>query len=256
VASAMLKKIFSDFTMAWLNVAAVVMKVFFENSYSNVIINEKQIQKMKELLSSRKGPVIFCPTHRSYVDFLVLSTVLYYYGLEVPLICSGEDFLNIPVVNQVLRGSGAFFMRRTFRGAGLYKSIFYEYVSELNKQRSIMEFFIEGTRSRFNKMSTPKYGFLSVCTKSYFEKDVEEMTIVPVTLNYSKTLEGETFPGELRGSQKVKETLGRVLSGLEVLATNLGTMVIDFCEPIQLSSYTAQKIKSIEGFDPFLNKLH
>lgn len=155
---------------------------------------------MKELFTSRKGPIIFCPTHRSYVDFLVISVLLHFYGLETPLICSGEDFLNIPYVADMLRGSGAFFMRRTFRGDDLYKSIFYEYVRELNKQRSIMEFFIEGTRSRFNKMMGPKYGFLSVCTKSFFEKDVDEITFVPVTLNYSKTLEGETFPGELRGS--------------------------------------------------------
>jgi glycerol-3-phosphate O-acyltransferase len=116
------------------------------------------------------------------------------------MICSGEDFLNIPFVSDLLRGGGAFFMRRSFRGDDLYKAIFYEYVRELNKQRQIIEFFIEGTRSRFNKMSSPKYGFLSVCTKSYFEKDVEDITFVPVTLNYSKTLEGETFPGELRGS--------------------------------------------------------
>ena len=200
LATKLLERIFGAFTMNWTDFFANFMKVLFENSYSHVIINENQIKKLKEIFTSRKGPVIFCPTHRSYVDFLVISTVLYFYGLEVPLICAGEDFLNIPFINDVLRGGGAFFMRRSFRGDDLYKAIFYEYVRELNKQRQIMEFFIEGTRSRFNKMSPPKYGFLSVCTKSYFEKDVEEITFVPVTLNYSKTLEGETFPGELRGS--------------------------------------------------------
>jgi len=232
MAEKMLKRMFSDFQMKFLNAMGSAMKVFFENSYQHIIINENQIQKLKELFTSRKGPIIFCPTHRSYVDFLIISVILYFYGLEAPLICSGEDFLNIPYVVDFLRGSGAFFMRRTFRGDDLYKSIFYEYVRELNKQRSIMEFFIEGTRSRFNKLMGPKYGFLSVCTKSFFEKDVDEITFVPVTLNYSKTLEGDTFPGELRGSQKVKESLGRIISGLEVLTKNLGTMVVDFCDPI------------------------
>ena len=123
---------------------------------------------LKDLFQSRKGPIIFCPTHRSYVDFLVLSTILYYTGLEVPLICAGEDFLNIPVVADLLRGSGAFFMRRTFRGDDLYKAVFYEYVRYLNKDRQIMEFFIEGTRSRTNKMMRPKYGFMSVCSRVYF----------------------------------------------------------------------------------------
>jgi glycerol-3-phosphate O-acyltransferase len=130
---------------------------------------------------------------------MVVSTILYFSGMEIPMICSGEDFLNIAIVADLLRSSGAFFMRRTFRGDDLYKSIFYEYVRTLNKDKEIMEFFIEGTRSRTNKMISPKYGFMSVCTRVFFEGEVEDITFVPVTLNYTRTLEGETFPGELRG---------------------------------------------------------
>jgi glycerone phosphate O-acyltransferase len=55
--------------------------------------------------------------------------------MEVPLICAGEDFIEMPILGNMLRGSGAFFMRRTFRGDDLYKSIFYEYVKYLNKDR-------------------------------------------------------------------------------------------------------------------------
>jgi glycerol-3-phosphate O-acyltransferase len=77
-----------------------------------------------------------------------------------------------------------------------------------------MEFFIEGTRSRTNKMIAPKYGFMSVCTRTFFNGEVEDIIFVPVTLNYTRTLEGETFPGELRGEQKVKETFSRILSGV------------------------------------------
>jgi len=51
--------------------------------------------------------------------------------MEVPHICSGEDFLNIMIVNDLLRASGAFFMRRTFKGDDLYKAIFQEYVTRL-----------------------------------------------------------------------------------------------------------------------------
>ena len=169
----------------------------------------------------------------------MLSTVLYYYGLEVPLICSGEDFLSLSFVADILRGSGAFFMRRTFKGDDLYKSIFYEYVRNICKDKEIMEFFVEGTRSRSNKILPPKYGFMSVCTRVFFEKEVEEITFVPVTLNYTKTLESESFLGELRGEQKVGESLSRIFGAAEVLMMNLGTMYVDICDPINLSEYTA-----------------
>ena len=52
----------------------------------------------------------------------------------------------------------------------MYKAVFYEYVRSLNKDKEIMEFFIEGTRSRTNKMISPKYGFMSVCSRVFFEK--------------------------------------------------------------------------------------
>ena len=108
---------------------------FFYNSYRKVIVNDHQIANLKTLFSSRKGPIVFVPTHRSYVDFLVVSTVLFFYGLELPLICSGEDFLDLGFVADMLRGSGAFFMRRTFKGDDLYKAIFYEYCRTLTKDR-------------------------------------------------------------------------------------------------------------------------
>lgn len=119
--------------------------------------------------------------------------------MEVPFICSGEDFLGLNFIAEILRECGAFFMRRTFRGDNLYKAIFYQYVRILNKDNQVMEFFIEGTRSRSNKILPPKYGFMSVCTRVFFEKEINEITFVPVTINYTKTLESESFIGELRG---------------------------------------------------------
>ena len=105
-------------------------------------------------------------------------------------------------------------MRRTFRGDDLYKAIFIEYASLLVKDKQLMEFFIEGTRSRTNKIMYPKYGFLNIITQCFFEKQVEEVTIVPLKINYTRTLEGETFPGELTGEDKVKETLGRIVKAV------------------------------------------
>ena len=199
-ADAILKRIASTCNMGGLKKLMLFLRELFVRSYKKIIIDDSQIEQIRKAFASRKGPIIFCPNHRSYVDFLVISTILYFSGLEVPLICAGEDFLDMPFVGDLLRQCGAFFMRRTFRGDNMYKAIFYEYVRYLCKDRQIMEFFIEGTRSRTNKTIAPKYGFMSVCTRTFFDKDVEDITLIPVTLNYTRTLEGETFPGELRGA--------------------------------------------------------
>lgn len=117
-----------------------------------------------------------------------------------------------------------------------------------------MEFFIEGTRSRTNKTMAPKYGFLSVCTKVFFDKDIDEITVIPVTINYTRTLEDTSFPGELRGEKKVKESVSRILSAYEIFNMNFGTMLVDFGNPILLSDFTNRMMKERPGFDPFKNK--
>jgi glycerol-3-phosphate O-acyltransferase len=138
------------------------MKKTFVSIYEKIVINEQSLAKIKKMNETRKGPIVFCPTHRSYIDFLLVSLVLYYYKMEVPFICAGEDFLAIPIVNKLLRAAGAFFMRRTFKGDDLYKAIFKQYVTQLSTDNFNLEFFIEGTRSRTNKVMTPKFGFLTI----------------------------------------------------------------------------------------------
>jgi glycerone phosphate O-acyltransferase/fatty acyl-CoA reductase len=184
------------------------------------------------MAQNRKGPVIFAPTHRSYIDFILLSLTMLFFNMELPHICAGEDFLNILVVADMLRSSGAFFMRRTFKGDELYKVIFTEYVKMLAKDKQMLEFFIEGTRSRTNKIVTPKYGFLSFLTNCYFDREISDLTIVPITINYMRTLEGETFPLELVGADKVKETLGRIFKAVQILKMSFGSIYMDFCDPI------------------------
>jgi glycerol-3-phosphate O-acyltransferase len=227
-----IETIISNYNHKALNYMAQAMKLIFTSVYKQIVVNETALKSIRKLCAERKGPIIFCPTHRSYVDFLLVSAVLYYYNMEVPHICAGEDLMMIKGVSHLLRMSGAFFMRRTFRGDPLYKAIFTTYVETLCQDKVIMEFFIEGTRSRTNKMLNPKFGILQIVNNTFFDKKIEEVTLVPVTINYTRTLEGESFPNELTGENKVKESLSRIVKAFSILAMNFGTIFLDFYEPI------------------------
>lgn len=120
--------IMSNYSYKALNWLGKIMRLIFTTIYDKIIVNEEHLEQVRRLCAGRKGPVIFCPTHRSYVDFLLVSSVLFFYKMETPFICAGEDLMHIKGVSHILRMSGAFFMRRTFRGDPLYKAIFTEYV--------------------------------------------------------------------------------------------------------------------------------
>jgi glycerol-3-phosphate O-acyltransferase len=65
------------------------------------------------------------------------------------------------------------------------------------------------------------------------------VTFVPVTINYTRTLEGESFPNELTGENKIKESLSRIVKAVQIFAMNFGTIFLDFYEPIKLSQAIA-----------------
>lgn len=50
----------------------------------------------------KKSPVVLIPTHRSYLDFLILSYVFFAYNLPMPRIAAGEDFLSVFIVRYEL----------------------------------------------------------------------------------------------------------------------------------------------------------
>ena len=227
------------------------MVTIFKRIYTKIVVNERQIDKIKALQVSRKGPIVLCPNHRSYVDFLIMSVVSLFYNIEVPHICAGEDLMHIKGVSPFLRMCGAFFMRRTFKGDPLYKAIFTEYVTQLVKDRHVLEFFVEGTRSRSNKFLTPKFGILSIFNNAYFDKKVEEITFIPVNINYTRTLEDASFPNELLGNPKTKESLSRIISAVDTLSMSFGSLYIDFNDPIMISNELSTfSAKQASGFDP------
>lgn len=157
----------------WL-FAFIIWKIW-RKIYDNVVINSDQIERLKDMINKGKGNVILCPTHWSYIDFLIVSYVLFHFKMEVPYICAGEDFLNVAVVHHILRQSGAFFMKRTFWDDPLYKAIFNTYVQKLLEDGNSFEFFVEGTWSRTGKMLKPKFGLLNVLLDSFYDWTVDNL---------------------------------------------------------------------------------
>jgi 1-acyl-sn-glycerol-3-phosphate acyltransferase len=76
------------------------------------MVNFEAMQRVREI--AKRDAVVFMPTHRTYVDFLLISLLCYDQNLKLPAICAGADFLSSKFVGEALRRCGAFFIRRSF----------------------------------------------------------------------------------------------------------------------------------------------
>ena len=214
-----------------------VMRKIWKRIYENIHVNQEGLDALRDI--SKKGPILFVPTHRSYVDFLVISYICFCQNLPVPCIMAGEDFLGIMLVRWLFRHSGAFFVRRSFADDRLYSAIYNAYVEQLLVDNRSIEFFIEGTRSRSGKMLHPKTGMLSVVSNAFFDKKVSNLHFVPISINYEKTMEGDLYLNELLGEKKVKESLKNLIRSSSVLNINFGTISVRVAPPISLKTYVS-----------------
>jgi glycerol-3-phosphate O-acyltransferase len=183
--------------------------------------------------------IVYVPCHRSHVDYLLLSYVVYRRGLTPPHIAAGAN-LNFPVVGPLLRRAGAFFLRRSFKGEPLYAAVFHEYLHLMLSRGFPIEYFIEGGRSRSGRMLVPKAGILGMTVKSFVREHARPLVFVPVYLGYEKLLEGRTFVGELEGKPKQGESLWSLLGAVRQIKREFGKVHVNFGQPLALGEFLDQ----------------
>ena len=133
----------SDMSYITIRLLQRVLTWFWNRIYDG--IDAHGVERIK--LLAETSTLVYVPCHRSHVDYLVLSYLLYSQGLMIPHVAAGDN-LNMPLIGPLLRRGGAFFMRRSFGDDRLYSAVFSEYVYQLFRRGSPSEYFIEGGRSR------------------------------------------------------------------------------------------------------------
>ncbi len=191
--------------------------------------------------------VVYVPSHRSHMDYLLLSYLLYSHGVVAPHIFAGIN-LNLPVVGTILRKGGAFFARRSFKGNKLYSAVFREYMAQLVAGGYSIEYFIEGGRSRTGRLLQPKGGSLAMTVRAYLRQPTRPVLFQPVYNGYEKLMEGRSYLDELSGKPKEKESIWQLLLGIpRVLRSNYGQVVVNFGERIQLADVLAEHAPEWDG---------
>ena len=225
-------EIASDYTYTAIRFLEVVLSWFWNKIYDGIKVNH--IEQVQGIAPGHE--VIYVPCHRSHIDYLLLSYLLFRNGLTPPHVAAGIN-LNMPVVGNLLRRGGAFFMRRTFKGNPLYTAVFNEYLHTLFTKGFPVEYFVEGGRSRTGRMLQPRTGMLAITVRSFLRSSRTPIVFVPVYIGYERVLEGRTYLGELRGASKKKESIFDIFKVFGALRQRFGQVSVNFGEPIRLAGF-------------------
>lgn len=204
-----------------------------------------RLRSVAEAAAKKRQSIIFLPCHRSHVDYVSLQIICYRLGIALPTVVAGDN-LNMPVLGAFLQRAGAMWIRRSFGHDALYTTLVQTYIDTLLQNGFNFECFIEGGRSRTGKLLSPKFGILSFLLDSVLSGRVEDAIVCPVSTQYDKVIETESYISELLGQPKPKETLRDFLSSSSVLSLRLGRVDVRFHEPWSLKTFIAAQRARVE----------
>ena len=237
IAKGYLEEIAANYSHVFITFMEGFLGRLWNRLYDGVTFNHADT--LRAVAADRE--VVFVPCHRSHMDYLLLSYVIYKQGYAVPHIAAGIN-LNIPIVGRLLRKGGAFFIRRSFAGNALYTAVFMKYLAAIMARGHSIEYFVEGGRSRTGRLLQPKTGMISMTVRSHLRDPRRPVVFVPVYFGYERIVEAGTYVGELSGQAKRKESIGDLIRAIRVLREKFGRVYVNVGEPIPLDEVLQRQV--------------
>jgi glycerol-3-phosphate O-acyltransferase len=182
------------------------------NHDEEIDFRPEQLNTVAEIMNTRT--VVFAITHKSMLDTMALSLVLFDANKPLPLTFGGIN-MNTPGLGALARRAGVIFLRRAFQDNEVYRSTFRRYVDYLIEKRFSLLWALEGTRSRTGKLLPPRFGLFNYVVDSVLRTQQHDVAFVPVTVVYDQITEVEDYAIEQRGHRKKPEGAGWILKFLK-----------------------------------------
>ena len=239
-AGAYFDEIAADYNSAFVQFVRFFLKYLWKKIFDGIDVDSDGLALVRD--RARRGSIIYVPSHKSHIDYLVLNDVIYQHHMHIPRIAAGTNLAFWPL-GHIFRKCGAFFIRRTFKfkGTRLYFKVFSRYVKSLLKEGHPLQFFIEGGRSRSGKLILPKTGFLSILLQAYQDGFCEDLIFVPTSIGYDRIPEEKSYLKEAEGGTKQQETMRQFFKARHFLRRKYGKIYIRFGTPLSFREYQAQR---------------
>uniref|UniRef100_A0A671LWX0 Glycerol-3-phosphate acyltransferase 1, mitochondrial n=1 Tax=Sinocyclocheilus anshuiensis TaxID=1608454 RepID=A0A671LWX0_9TELE len=237
-----LQEMVANISPAFIRLTGWVLLKLFNGFFWSIQIHKGQLEMVKKAASEYNVPLVFLPVHKSHIDYLLITFILFCHNIKAPHIAAGNN-LNIPILSTLIRKLGGFFIRRKLDETSdgkkdvLYRSLLHAYTEELLRQQQFLEVYLEGTRSRSGKPSPARAGMLSIVVDVLCANSIPDVLIMPVGISYDRIIEGN-YNSEQLGKPKKNESLWGIACGVfRMLRKNYGCVRVDFTQPFSLKEY-------------------
>src|SRR5947199_55414 len=228
-----LREIAAQHSPHHIDLAANLIRFMYTQGYGETLHYDRaQLEALAAL--GQRHPLVFLPTHKSMLDSLVLKYALYENGLP-PNHTAGGINMNFFPMGALMRRTGIFFIRRSFKDNEVYKFVLHHYIDYLVEKRFPLEWYIEGTRSRSGKLMPPRFGLPAYVVDAYRRGKSEDVLLVPVSIAYDQIQDVAGYAAEERGGRKRPESFGWFLRFVRALRRRYGEIYLRFGEPLSLA---------------------
>ena len=239
----MTAQVTSQGTQAWDRLGR-----WLTRSYT-VDVDVSGLASLREL--GRDKSLVFLPNHRSYLDPLVLRSILGKHGFPPHHILGGINLAMWPV-SEVGRRSGLIFIRRTTKDDPIYPAMMRLYFALLLRQHANLEWYFEGGRTRTGKLRPPKMGVLRYLVDAFLTNgaDAADVALVPVAIVYDQQAEVEALSFEESGGTKRPESLGALVRFARAQSRGRGRAHVRFGQPVSLREALDEAAERAGSADP------
>jgi glycerol-3-phosphate O-acyltransferase len=216
-----------------IDLVAQLIRLLYTRGYGEALHYDREELDEIQALAQRHS-VVFLPTHKSNLDHLVLQYMLHETG-HPPNHTAGGINMNFFPVGQLVRRSGVFFIRRSFKDNATYKFVLQHYIDYLIEKRFSLEWYIEGGRSRSGKLLPPRFGLLAYVVDAYRRGKSDDVKLIPVSIAYDQITDVHDYAAEQRGAAKEKESFSWFVKLVRKVGARYGDIHITFGEPLSLA---------------------
>jgi|GEM_PF-185738 len=211
----------------------------------DLVYDPIRMEMARDTAATRPTALVW--THKTHIDGFAMMLATRAEGFPLVHVIGGSNMAFFGV-GYLMRRAGTVFIRRSIDSV-VYKLVLRSYIGFLLQKRFPVSWALEGTRSRNGKLMPPRFGILKYVVEAAANLDMQDLSIIPISIYYDLIAELGDYATEQTGKTKRKESLAWFSDYLRSLRKPLGRISLGIGDAVTVDTTTRAFKEAHEGGD-------